>query len=374
MYNVNPTTGMNNPMQQTPEQILAQSQMNANQQAMNYQNHMAQQPPLYTDTSQIGALNGQNPGTVQAGTQPGVNPAAAMIQQPQMQQPQQNFQPQPQLQIPNQPNLNMNQGNVMPQNQQQAQQLGMQPNTQYPQAQNPFLQQQPAPQQQQLVNGVQPQYQQQGQQQMQGQGQPQQQQFDYSQLDFRGYQQQGVEPEMVDYLIEEAENNGVPPQNMQAHLNDLLQQGIGNFGDVHTLDAYRQAEYQLYEALNQSYGEQAPQVIEQAFQRIYEQGGEPLVQKFSTDPTMLQPEIIGPYLTGNAQGPGNPYQNYFQQNNRGLTQPPTPQQNTAMGNNPNELNQLRNYSANPNAMAPESQVRKLELMVKQNQMNQQPQY
>ena len=183
-----------------------------------------------------------------------------------------------------------------------------------PQVQNPaqgFIpqaqpgQQQIQQQQQMLMPG------QQGQQQGQAPAFNAQQLFDH-------YVNEGIDHSLVNQLIENAAQSGVQEAQLGQYLDDAFANGAHRYGDGATYNEYMGKLGNLESYLAQNYGEEnvAP-MIQDAMTRIHEQGGDTLLNKFNTDPEMLEPDIVMPFITGE-EGFRNPYEQYAEQNNRGI--------------------------------------------------------
>ena len=181
------------------------------------------------------------------------------------------------------------------------------------------------PQQQQLpaVPQFNPQLQQQlPPQQQQQQLSPQQQtQFANPQqieqnLNYQAWQQANVPEEILRETLDMGREVGIQtPQEMQQFIDQQLASGAANFQDPGTYREYTAKSFELAQALAQAHGpEKVGELLDGAKQRILESpGGEALLQRFATDPSMLAPEMIMPYIEG--QDNTNPYLRYMGHDN-----------------------------------------------------------
>ena len=131
-----------------------------------------------------------------------------------------------------------------------------------------------------------------------------------AQLDWSAWQQQNVDQGLAGAVMQNLIDQGLQGQDLQNALNQALHEGVGDYGDAETYQAYTHRFDQLRNALGQQYGQQGDAMLQNAFEQIRAQGGDALLHKFAYDPDMLAPEIIMPYVTGHAAG-GNPYEEYM---------------------------------------------------------------
>ena len=118
---------------------------------------------------------------------------------------------------------------------------------------------------------------------------------------------------MLGYLTQEAFNAGVPETQLGHFLQERLDEGAGDFGDPEIYSEYMGKLDLLREALGQSYGPQeVDKLIEGAAARIYQQHGQEGLDRFGRDPSMLDPAMIMPFISG-GQGGGNPYSQFLKE-------------------------------------------------------------
>ena len=151
---------------------------------------------------------------------------------------------------------------------------------------------------------------------------PQQQQQQEYGIDPAGYE--GVNPEVLQGLVQQAYDGKVPQDQLDGYVREQVEY-LNRFETVEEAQEYGQAYDELVGGLVNTYGspERAQAALEGAREGILKHGGEALLERFSTDPGMLSPEILGPYLR-DATGAGkNPWEQYV--NPQGQQQQVAPQ-------------------------------------------------
>ena len=175
--------------------------------------------------------------------------------------------------------------------------------------------------------GQMPTMQQQQQYQQQQQPQPPQYQQQQQPPQYQQQQQQtggeirGVDQNLAQHLGEEVVNEiygmadtlqGVGEAEKANYINMAMTQ-VQNFPDMETYQEYTGKMGQFIQAVAKNYGEdQVDNVLDTLGKNIYEQGGDPLYQRFLRDPNMLDEEILMPYLKDKQEELGNPYEKYMQ--------------------------------------------------------------
>lgn len=117
-----------------------------------------------------------------------------------------------------------------------------------------------------------------------------------------------VSDEVYDALVQNAQDLGIPQDQVAAY----MKQEIGYMDGFETLEQYQEYAEKfnyLAEALERKYGDDVENVFTQMQERILDHGGEALLDRFQTDPAMLDPEIVMPYVEGG--GYENPYDEYL---------------------------------------------------------------
>ena len=343
-----------------PQAALAQNQANT-MQAQHLEQFNQVQGANLQQQQQSGVRQMGAPIYPSVATIPPTHMNQGQIAQPQVAQ-------QPQLQMPGavpqvvQQNPQMLQPSIPPQPQHQVQMPQVPQVPQQPQQyhQQPQMPQQPAPAPQQLQPG------------------------EFAGQVINHYVQQGADGDFMQALADEAHRQGVPEAQLAQHIDQAIQDGVGNFESVETYKAYMDGMHNLNEYLAQQYGDQGQQVLEQALDRIEKQGGQALLDKFMYDPDMLNPDILMPYLDGGSgAGSQNPYMRHAAPNNRGYAASAaqgvpgrTPAPTAAMGSADvdAELQGLMNpqsQEARAFLQSPAGQQRRLELMVAKNRMTRQ---
>ena len=121
-----------------------------------------------------------------------------------------------------------------------------------------------------------------------------------------------VKEEVLQELVDMGEQNQVPHTHLEQFVNSELQ-NMQRYGSLEEYSDYQGKMGQLTAALRNTHGdEQAANMLANAKEKIMETGGQPMLQKFQTDPAMLDPAVITPFLTGGAAGEQNPYLEYLQ--------------------------------------------------------------
>ena len=202
----------------------------------------------------------------------------------------------------------MGQGNNVPQQNPQINYVPLQPGqvtTQQVQQGMPQMQQQmntpyqPQAQQQQMVD---PQMQQ--QQQMQQGAVP---------LTVDVQQFPNVPQEVLQNLVDQAQGMGVSQQEVGDFVGGELQ-SMQRFQNYDQYQEYGAKMNQLQDALGQQYGGDPQQVagaLGQIQDNIKAVGGDAMLEKFQTDPAMLDPAVVLPFLKGAEQQNANPYADYL---------------------------------------------------------------
>ena len=141
---------------------------------------------------------------------------------------------------------------------------------------------------------------------------------------------QGVDEGLLQDLVDQAYQQKVPHSELGGYVQNNLEQ-MSRFENQEHYQAYEQAFNKTFADMAKSYGgEQGAQAaMDRARENILAHGGEALLQRFSTDPSMLTPETLGPYLKETANS--NPYDQYakptggYQQYQTGQQPPGQPQ-------------------------------------------------
>ena len=101
---------------------------------------------------------------------------------------------------------------------------------------------------------------------------------------------------------------------------------VKEFDDLETYHEYNQKMTDLHGSLERQYGPgAAEQIIAKVGENVYNQGGDELLHKFKTNPTMLDPEVFFSFMNG-AEEAGNPYDQYLQGNGPQVNVGAAPQQ------------------------------------------------
>ena len=139
--------------------------------------------------------------------------------------------------------------------------------------------------------------------------QQQQQQPENWEVAVDGYE--NVDPDVLQDAIDRYHEQGYTPEQAQEAMAQEAQMGGFNFADLETKQVYDNAKYHLEDALVQKYGQDgAVEAFQTIYHNIHAQGGDALLQKFLSDPEMMEPEIVMGYLhAGDDEqgGGGNPY-------------------------------------------------------------------
>ena len=118
-------------------------------------------------------------------------------------------------------------------------------------------------------------------------------------------------PELVAKLEREAQQQNIPPNEIPSYVGSSLD-NMSNFETVEEYQEYIGKFSLLQEALQERYGNDTPAVLDEIKENIRDHGGDALVDRFMSDPAMLDPEIVMPYLGEMGDGGGNPYKDYLQ--------------------------------------------------------------
>lgn len=150
-----------------------------------------------------------------------------------------------------------------------------------------------------------------------------------------------IPQEVLQDLVTNAQNEGITQQEVNQYVERELQD-IAQKGSYENYQEYNHRMGLLQDTLEKRYGEQgADQAFDTIKQNIVAHGGEPLLQRFISDPSMLSPEVLMPYLNdGQGGGGGNPYEQYLNMGDSnagriGGGQPPQGGAVTAGGQVPN---------------------------------------
>ena len=112
-------------------------------------------------------------------------------------------------------------------------------------------------------------------------------------------------------LVADAQERGVPAQNLMQELKGE-EQLAANFNDPEVYLDYREKLTELGQAMEQQYGEKAPEAVSQIFEDIRERHGEEVYNKVCQDPSMLEPGVLFGLAGGEAE---NPYLKYLSPTN-----------------------------------------------------------
>ena len=167
---------------------------------------------------------------------------------------------------------------------------------------------------------------------------PQQQQYqqpapppaeDYG-VDTAPYEQHMSE-DMLQAVVQDAYDSGVPQEHLDAHVQQAIESGMGAFENPQHMMDYSQATDNFRGYLAQTYGaNNVDAVLGEVEQNIRNVGGDAMVDRYMSDPSMLTPEMLNPYLPqgegsnpwanqGRPSGQGyNPYQQYMQPRGQGM--------------------------------------------------------
>ena len=167
------------------------------------------------------------------------------------------------------------------------------------------------------------------QQQMPGQQPPAEAGQGQAQALYDHYSKEGVDDSLLQAMMERAQGMGVTEAQLPEFMNNAFSNHANDFVDGENYREYMEQYDNLIEHLAETYGEeQVMPMLGEAVEKIRAQGGDELVQKFNSDPEMLNPNIIMPYVTGE-ESFSNPYAAFAKQNNRGTVLPPANQQGQA---------------------------------------------
>ena len=118
----------------------------------------------------------------------------------------------------------------------------------------------------------------------------------------------GIDPALINELAQSAQQDNVPQNQVDNYIQEQLE-FLSRFESREHAEAYSEAYNMTINGLIEATGSQkaAAEKMEMARNAILQHGGEALLERFSTDPGMLTPEVLGPYL---GQGEQNPWENY----------------------------------------------------------------
>ena len=112
-------------------------------------------------------------------------------------------------------------------------------------------------------------------------------------------------------MVGQAQEGGIPQSQVNQYVAGELQK-VGRMGSYDKYQEYQGKFDQFVGALTNQYGEQgAEEQLALVKDNILRHGGQPLLNKFHSDPGMLAPEVITPYLK-DPKEPVNPYEQYMQ--------------------------------------------------------------
>ena len=133
-------------------------------------------------------------------------------------------------------------------------------------------------------------------------------------------------------MVEQGAEHNLSGAALEGHVAKGVQD-VQRFGDVEAYTEYHAKLGQLSEALEKTHGtERAGEMLSKARENIMQMGGQEMLNKFQTDPNMLDPAVITPFLKENP-GESNPYLKYMQASPVAPVVPPAqPPQQPVLGN------------------------------------------
>ena len=153
---------------------------------------------------------------------------------------------------------------------------------------------------------------------------------------------EGVDENILNVLVDDARAAQVPGEQLEGYVAQQLESGIGNFKTGEDLLEYRKKFGQLHTELVTQYGDEgAETALQGILEKIKSTGGDGLLGKFMSDHTMLDPEVVGPFL-GNIE---SPYSKFFKQSHAAPLNTPAGGQGPTVGAGTQSLPEIKGQIA-----------------------------